>query len=52
MLKKEENVRDIEEMKRDFNIQPMLFENTRLKKLVADLTLDKDILKEAASKNF
>ncbi len=27
-------------------------ENTRLKKLVADLTLDKDILKEAASKNF
>jgi transposase-like protein len=27
-------------------------ENSRLKKLVADLTLDKDILKEAASKNF
>jgi hypothetical protein len=27
-------------------------ENARLKKLVADLTLDKDILKEAASKNF
>jgi transposase-like protein len=27
-------------------------ENTRLKKLVADLTLDKEILKEAASKNF
>jgi len=27
-------------------------ENTRLKKLVADLSLDKDILKEAASKNF
>ncbi len=27
-------------------------ENTRLKKLVADLSLDKEILKEAASKNF
>ncbi len=27
-------------------------ENTRLKKLVADLALDKEILKEAASKNF
>ena len=27
-------------------------ENTRLKKLVADLSLDKDILKEAASGNF
>ena len=27
-------------------------ENSRLKKLVADLALDKDILKEAASKNF
>ncbi len=27
-------------------------ENTRLKKLVADLTLDKEILKEAASINF
>jgi transposase-like protein len=27
-------------------------ENSRLKKLVADLTIDKDILKEAASKNF
>jgi len=27
-------------------------ENSRLKKLVTDLTLDKDILKEAASKNF
>jgi transposase-like protein len=27
-------------------------ENSRLKKLVADLTLDKEILKEAASKNF
>ncbi len=27
-------------------------EDARLKKLVADLTLDKDILKEAASKNF
>ena len=27
-------------------------ENARLKKLVADLSLDKEILKEAASKNF
>jgi cell division protein FtsB len=27
-------------------------ENTRLKKLVADLSLDKMILKEVASKNF
>jgi transposase-like protein len=27
-------------------------ENTRLKKLVADLSLDKEILKETASKNF
>jgi len=27
-------------------------ENTRLKNLVADLSLDKEILKEAASKNF
>jgi transposase-like protein len=27
-------------------------ENTRLKKLVADLSLDNDILKEAASGNF
>ncbi len=27
-------------------------ENSRVKKLVADLTLDKDILKDAASKNF
>ncbi len=27
-------------------------ENSRLKKLVADLSLDKEILKEAASKNF
>ncbi len=27
-------------------------ENTRLKKLVADLSLDKDILKEAARGNF
>ncbi len=27
-------------------------ENVRLKKLVADLSLDKEILKEAASKNF
>jgi len=27
-------------------------ENTRLKKLAADLSLDKKILKEAASKNF
>ena len=27
-------------------------ENTRLKKLVADLSLDKAILKEAASGNF
>ncbi len=27
-------------------------ENDRLKKLVADLALDKEILKEAASKNF
>ena len=27
-------------------------ENSRLKKLVADLALDKEILKEAASKNF
>jgi hypothetical protein len=27
-------------------------ENTRLKKLVADLSLDADILKEAASGNF
>ncbi len=27
-------------------------ENSRLKKLVADVSLDKEILKEAASKNF
>ncbi len=27
-------------------------ENAKLKKLVADLSLDKEILKEAASKNF
>jgi hypothetical protein len=27
-------------------------ENVRLKKLVADLSLDKEILKEAVSKNF
>ncbi len=27
-------------------------ENARLKKLVVDLSLDKEILKEAASKNF
>ena len=27
-------------------------ENVRLKKLVADLSLDKEMLKEAASKNF
>ena len=27
-------------------------ENARLKKLVADLSLDKEILKEAATKNF
>jgi hypothetical protein len=27
-------------------------ENSRLKKLVADLTLDKEIVKEAASKNI
>jgi transposase-like protein len=27
-------------------------ENTRLRKLVSDLMLDKEILKEAASKNF
>ncbi len=27
-------------------------ENARLKKLVADLSLDKEVLKEAASKNF
>ncbi len=27
-------------------------ENARLKKVVADLSLDKEILKEAASKNF
>ena len=27
-------------------------ENARLKRLVADLSLDKEILKEAASKNF
>jgi hypothetical protein len=28
MLKKEENLHDIEDMKRDFNIQPMRFEDT------------------------
>jgi hypothetical protein len=28
MLKKEENATDIEEMKRDLNIQPMRFEDT------------------------
>ncbi len=27
-------------------------ENSKLKKLVADLSLDKEILKEVASKNF
>jgi len=27
-------------------------ENTRLKKLVTELSLDKEILKETASKNF
>ena len=27
-------------------------ENAKLKKLVADLSLDKEILREAASKNF
>ncbi len=30
----------------------LVSENSRLKKLVADLSLDKEILKEAASKNF
>ncbi len=30
----------------------LVSENSRLNKLVADLSLDKEILKEAASKNF
>jgi putative transposase len=33
-------------------LRDMEKENARLKKLVADLTLDNDILKEAASGNF
>ena len=28
MLKKEETLRDVDDMKRDFNIQPMQFEDT------------------------
>jgi hypothetical protein len=28
MLKKEENLRDVDDMKRDFNIQPMRCEDT------------------------
>jgi transposase-like protein len=40
------NVNEAKEYKR------LQKENTRLKKVVADLTLDNQILKEAASKNF
>ncbi len=39
----------VEQAKR---LKSLEVENARLKKLVADLSLDKEILKEAASKNF
>ncbi len=39
----------VEQAKR---LKSLELENDRLKKLVADLSLDKEILKEAASKNF
>ena len=39
----------VEQAKR---LKELQSENIRLKKLVADLSLDKEILKEAASKNY